>query len=100
MEMAKLTSKGQITVPVDVRRKLGLREGSRLLFIEQDNGVLIINENDLDTNKLSDGRIGAAIKNGWSREYIEAVMQFGKTSDPTFAEQPDLLYADRGELFE
>jgi len=37
MQMAKVTAKGQITIPIDVRRRLGLNEGSRMLFIEQDN---------------------------------------------------------------
>ncbi len=31
-EQAKLTSKGQITVPREVRRALGVRAGDRLLF--------------------------------------------------------------------
>ncbi len=30
--LAKITSKGQITVPRDVRRALGVRPGDRLLF--------------------------------------------------------------------
>jgi AbrB family looped-hinge helix DNA binding protein len=32
MSMARLTSKGQVTVPVDVRKQLGLEAGSRLDF--------------------------------------------------------------------
>jgi AbrB family looped-hinge helix DNA binding protein len=32
MMQAKLTSKGQITVPVKVRRALGVRAGDKLLF--------------------------------------------------------------------
>jgi antitoxin PrlF len=31
-KQAKITSKGQITVPRDVRRALGLRAGDRLVF--------------------------------------------------------------------
>lgn len=31
--MATVTSKGQITIPVDVRRKLGLTTGSRVEFV-------------------------------------------------------------------
>jgi len=33
---AKLTSKGQITVPRDIRRRLGVRAGDKLEF--EDNG--------------------------------------------------------------
>jgi len=27
MEIAKITSKGQVTIPIDIRRKLGVKEG-------------------------------------------------------------------------
>lgn len=33
MASAPVTSKGQVTIPVDVRTKLGLRAGSRFTFI-------------------------------------------------------------------
>lgn len=36
-KQARITSKGQITVPRDIRRALGVRPGDRLLF-EQDGG--------------------------------------------------------------
>jgi antitoxin PrlF len=39
---AALTSKGQITIPVEVRRKMGLKTGDRLLFIEGENGEFIL----------------------------------------------------------
>jgi len=32
MDITKVTSKGQITIPKEVRRKLGIRQGSRLVF--------------------------------------------------------------------
>jgi antitoxin PrlF len=36
---AKLTSKGQITVPCEIRRLLGVRQGDRLVF-ETDGGAV------------------------------------------------------------
>lgn len=41
MPTAKVTSKGQITIPKNVREKLGLREGERVDFEEKD-GVFYI----------------------------------------------------------
>jgi AbrB family looped-hinge helix DNA binding protein len=38
---AKVTSKGQITVPKEVREKLGLEPGDELEFIEQDGQFII-----------------------------------------------------------
>ena len=38
MPTATLTSKGQITVPIEVRRSLGLRQGSRVDFVPDGHG--------------------------------------------------------------
>lgn len=40
-KQAKITSKGQITVPIELRRLLGVRAGDRLLFESDSNGVHI-----------------------------------------------------------
>ena len=38
---AKITTKGQITVPVEIRRLLGVRPGDSLLFESDDDGVRV-----------------------------------------------------------
>ena len=38
---AKITSKGQITIPREVRQALGVRPGDRLLFETDDHGVRV-----------------------------------------------------------
>ena len=43
MELAKVTSKGQITIPIDIRRRHGLQEGSKVLFMEEGNKVYLMN---------------------------------------------------------
>ena len=43
MELAKITSKGQITIPIYVRRKLGVNEGDKLLFVEEEGRIFIAN---------------------------------------------------------
>jgi antitoxin PrlF len=40
-KQSKITSKGQITVPIEIRRILGVREGDRLLFESDGEGVRI-----------------------------------------------------------
>jgi AbrB family looped-hinge helix DNA binding protein len=42
MQTARVTSKGQITIPVEVRRALGLETGSEIYFIEGDKGEYIV----------------------------------------------------------
>jgi AbrB family looped-hinge helix DNA binding protein len=43
MELAKITSKGQITIPLDIRRKLGVKEGDKVLFVEEYGRIYILN---------------------------------------------------------
>jgi antitoxin PrlF len=40
-KLARMTSKGQITVPRDIRRTLGVRPGDRLLFEADHTGVRV-----------------------------------------------------------
>lgn len=39
---AKITSKGQITVPLQVRRTLGVRAGDRLMFKEHSGNEITV----------------------------------------------------------
>lgn len=43
MELAKITSKGQITIPIAIRKLLGLQEGDKVVFVEEGNKVVLMN---------------------------------------------------------
>ena len=43
MNLAKVSANGQITVPIEIRRKLMLKEGDKILVIERENGEIVIN---------------------------------------------------------
>jgi len=43
MEVAKITSRGQITIPIDIRKKLGVKEGDKVIFMEDDNRIFVVN---------------------------------------------------------
>ena len=43
MELAKITSKGQITIPVAIRKHLGVKEGDKVMFIQEGNKVIMMN---------------------------------------------------------
>ena len=43
MEVAKVTSNGQITIPVAIRNTLGIREGDKILFVEEGDKVILTN---------------------------------------------------------
>jgi AbrB family looped-hinge helix DNA binding protein len=41
MEQATVTSKGQITIPARVRRKLGLQTGNKVFFFDEGENVVM-----------------------------------------------------------
>ena len=43
MELAKITSKGQITIPINIRKLLKLNDGDKVAFIEKDGICIMIN---------------------------------------------------------
>jgi len=64
VEVAKITSKGQITIPISIRRKLELSEGDKVLFIYKPEGVMMVNPNTM--------------QGGYSGDVIEAAeMEMG-----------------------
>jgi len=62
---AKITSKGQITIPADVRRKLGVRPGDRLRSIDRKSGIQIVRKPPItDVFEKYRGTIDFGIKGG------------------------------------
>ena len=40
METARVTSKGQLVVPARLRRKYGIKPGTKICFIERENEIV------------------------------------------------------------
>ncbi|MCM1102506.1 MAG: type II toxin-antitoxin system PrlF family antitoxin [Clostridium sp.] len=43
MNLAKISANGQITVPIEIRKLLGLKSGDKILFFQKPNGEVVIN---------------------------------------------------------
>jgi AbrB family looped-hinge helix DNA binding protein len=43
MNLAKISANGQITIPAEIRRLLGLKSGDKILFLENSSGEIVIN---------------------------------------------------------
>ncbi len=43
MELAKITTRGQITIPVEIRKKLGVKDGDKVIFIEENGRIIVEN---------------------------------------------------------
>ena len=62
MNLAKVSANGQVTVPVEIRRKLNLKEGDKILFFERTDGEVVINNASataiMNAQKAFDGAAG------------------------------------------
>lgn len=68
MELAKITSKGQITLPITIRRMLNLKEGDKVAFIEKDGNYILVNPVSLAIDELRKSFDGEAERLGLKTE--------------------------------
>ena len=64
MEIAKVTSNGQITIPSDIRKRLSIKDGDKVLFMEGDGGVLMFNSSMIALKQFQNDMAGEAEKAG------------------------------------
>ena len=60
MELAKITMRGQITIPVGIRRRLGVKDGDKVVFIEENGRVVIENAAMIALKAAQDAFTGEA----------------------------------------
>ncbi|MDD2394007.1 MAG: AbrB/MazE/SpoVT family DNA-binding domain-containing protein [Eubacteriales bacterium] len=65
MDVARITTKGQITIPVEIRRKLNLKEGDKIIFLEQDGRIYFENAALLAFTRIQEAMAGEAEKAGF-----------------------------------
>ncbi len=74
MELAKVTSKGQITIPIEIRRKLGVKEGDKILFVEERGRIVVMNSSMEALRKAQEDFAGEAERLGLQSEQDVADM--------------------------
>ena len=76
MELAKITSKGQITLPINIRRALKLNDGDKVAFVESNGQFILTNPAMLALRQAQDAFSGFAEENGLeSNEDIVAMVK-------------------------
>jgi antitoxin PrlF len=60
VRLAVVQKRGQVTIPIDLRRKMGIEEGGIIAFIETEDGLLLSPRKALALDALN--RIGKALE--------------------------------------
>ncbi len=68
MEVAKISSKGQITIPVSVRNALNLKAGDKIVILEEDGRFYFENSAMLAFKRAEEAFAGEAQKAGFTTE--------------------------------
>lgn len=69
LRVSRLQERGQVTIPIEIRERLGLEPGDMIAFIETDQGVLISPQEVIAVKALD--KMGALLKeNGITLEEL------------------------------
>lgn len=68
MDIARVTSKGQVTIPIGIRRLMNIKEGDKILFFEKDGKIFVENASMVAFDKIQKGFEGEAEKAGFKTE--------------------------------
>ncbi len=80
MELAKVTTKGQVTIPKSIREILDLKEGSKILFIQKGKDIVIQNSAMIALEKIQNAFDGEADRLGLEtgEDVVEMIKEFRK----------------------
>ena len=68
VELVKITIRGQITIPVGIRKRLGVKDGDKVIFIEENGRVIIENAAMIALKTAQDDFVGEAERLGIKTE--------------------------------
>lgn len=80
MELAKVTTKGQVTIPKSIREMLDLKEGSKIIFIQKGDDIVIQNSAMVAFEKIQKEFDGEAERLGLETEedVVKLIKEFRK----------------------
>jgi len=68
LDIAKISVKGQVTIPVEIRKKLKLKDGDKVVFMEKSGEIVLMNSNRLAFEDFQREMAGEAEKAGLTSE--------------------------------
>jgi antitoxin PrlF len=76
MANAKMTSKGQVTIPIEVRTELGLKAGDQMSFVKDEQGRFVLFPKNGSVKRLK-GMFGKSSRTISIEEMNEAIATRG-----------------------
>lgn len=74
IEMGKISSRGQISIPSDIRDQLGLDEGTKVLFFTEDDTLLMKKVTEQSFAQITRPLKLAAKKAGMKEKDVPAII--------------------------
>ncbi len=68
IDVSRVTTKGQITIPVEFRKRFGIDVGDKVVFMEKDGLIVIANSNRMAFEEFQQAMAGEAEKAGIADE--------------------------------
>ena len=72
MNLARVSSNGQITVPVEIRRELKIKAGDKILFFRKENGDVVVQNTNITS--IQEAQAAVADSNYTEDEILDDVM--------------------------
>jgi antitoxin PrlF len=81
MEVARITSKGQVTIPRDIRVKMDLKKGDKILFFEENGRYFLQNSASIALKNIQDIMKGEAERAGFNNpdDVVKYIKSLRKT---------------------
>ena len=84
VDNAKVMAKGQVTIPKDIRKVLGVASGDRITFIVEGNTVRIVNSAIYAMHVLQKEMVGEAERADLSSDdEVMALVKKTRSQEPT-----------------
>ena len=68
MELAKITTRGQICLPIEIRRKLKVKAGDKVVFLEENGRIFVENAARMAFKLVQEDFEGEAARLGLATE--------------------------------
>ena len=75
LESAKVMSKGQVTIPKDIREKMRINEGDQVVFVYDNEKVIMMNAAIYAMKLMQEVMNGEAEKQGISEEDVSKMIR-------------------------